>query len=163
MKGEFRMSTVREIEKAVANLNYFQDFIADFKEGSENKKIENRIEEAKKGFEDNFDDDLNSAGALGAIFIFIRNINRELSSNSMSLQNKNNILSFLQSINSVFGVIKEHKKELLDSDINELIKKREEARRNKDFALSDTIRQELLQKGVELEDRKDGTRWIRKK
>ena len=81
----------------------------------------------------------------------------------MSLQNKNNILSFLQSINSVFGVIQTDKKELAGSDIKELIKKRNEARQNKDFALSDKIRNELLSKGIELEDRKDGTRWVRKK
>ncbi len=150
-------------EKAVTHVNYFRDFIDDFKVGSENKKIAAHIQEGKKGFEDNFDDDLNSAGALGVLFIFIRNINKELSNSSMNAQNKTEILNFLQSVNRVLGVLRENKKDLLDKDIEELIHKREEARKNKDFSLSDTIRNDLLSKGIELEDRKDGTRWIRKK
>jgi cysteinyl-tRNA synthetase len=151
-------------EKAVENLKYFYDFISDFTvNNNSNPIIERSIKEAKDEFVKNFDDDLNSAGALGAIFTFIRTINKEIITSSMSQENKNAILSFFHSINSVLGVIKIGAKELLDVEIEALIQKRNEAREHKDFALSDKIRLELQSRGIILEDRQNGTRWVRKK
>ena len=70
-----------------------------------------------------------------------------------------NLLSCIKSINTVLDVLPAAKEELLPNDILKKIKAREEARRDKNFALADQIRDELLQKGVQLEDTKDGTRW----
>jgi cysteinyl-tRNA synthetase len=55
----------------------------------------------------------------------------------------------------------EAEEEILDSDIEELIQKRQDARKNKDFALADQIRDELLEKGIELKDTREGVKWKR--
>ena len=61
----------------------------------------------------------------------------------------------------ILGIITEKKTEILDSEIEDLIEQRTRARKNKDFALADKIRNELLEKGIVLEDTREGVKWKR--
>jgi cysteinyl-tRNA synthetase len=102
------------------------------------------------------DNDLNVSGALAAVFEFMTSINKiiEKISKQDALKIKETMLGF----DSVLRVM-DHDKLMLTKDIEELVAKRETARKNKDFATSDKIRDELKSKGIILEDSPNGVRW----
>jgi cysteinyl-tRNA synthetase len=128
-----------------------------------NDELSTLIVEAKKDFEKAMDDDLNTSAALGAIFTLVRKSNISLSDGLLKEENKSEIINFLDSINTVFYIISEKESEILEPEIKHLIELRNEARQGKDFKKADEIREELLEKGITLQDTKDGVRWRRKK
>ena len=106
------------------------------------------------------DDDLNTADALAAIFELVRFANshaEEGSSKAFLRALKEKIVSLAD----VLGVIVEKKEEMLDADIEALIEERQAARKAKNFARADEIRNELLSKGIVLEDTREGVKWKR--
>lgn len=107
---------------------------------------------------ESMDDDFNTSGALGSIFVAIKSVNESLENKMINLDSSF-ILEQLKSLDKVFGVIFPTKEESIDSDVEDLIKKRDEARKNKDFGTSDRIRNELRDRGIELEDTAEGTVW----
>ena len=116
------------------------------------------LEERKKEFITAMDDDLNTADGLAAIFSLVKDINIMLSENPK----KQTILAakeLFDELTEVLGLVYNREKELLDSDIEELIEKRTEARKNKDFALADKIRDDLKALGIVLEDSPTGVKW----
>jgi len=72
------------------------------------------------------------------------------------------VLEAIKKFDAVLGIFGDEAAELIDADIEALIEERQEARRNRNFARSDEIRDELAAKGIILEDTKDGVRWKRK-
>ncbi|MGB4268933.1 MAG: cysteine--tRNA ligase [Spirochaetota bacterium] len=114
-------------------------------------------------FTQTVDDDLNIAGGIGIFFDFIHDINTMIDSNSISKTDAAYVLDILKKIDAVFGfiffpeVVNINKQE-----IEALIEERNKARKEKNFAKADAIRDELLQKGIILQDTKEGTRWILK-
>lgn len=119
------------------------------------------VNKCKKAFEDAMDDDFNTAFAVAAIFDFVKAANTYANEESSA-----DILKFLAdtivTLCGVLGLDVEPKEELLDSDIEKLIEERIAARKNKDFARADEIRDELEVKGIILEDSRDGVHWKRK-
>jgi len=111
-------------------------------------------------FENAMDDDCNTADALAVIFELVKfanlNANAESSREFLAL-----LLSRLVLLSDICGLIVEKKEELLDSDIEALITERQEARKARDYARSDEIREELLAKGIVLEDTREGVKWKR--
>ena len=103
------------------------------------------------------DDDLNISGALSAIFYFMRDINKLLAEDKISGKNASEILFFMEKTDKVLGIL-EFEEEKVPEEIKKLAEKREESRRKKDFALSDKIREEMRQKGWQLDDTKDGVK-----
>ena len=71
------------------------------------------------------------------------------------------LLNVIEPLCDVLGIITERKTEILDSEIEDLIARRTQARKNKDFALADKIRNDLLEKGIVLEDTREGVKWKR--
>lgn len=118
-----------------------------------------RMNTCKQHFIDNMDDDLNTAGAIGALFEFVRTVNAELSVDS-SKGMVELALERLAEMTEILGILK-RKEELPDEEIQAMIERRQEARKNKDFALSDQIRDELKEKGILLEDTREGVKWKR--
>lgn len=118
------------------------------------------IEKAKVDFETALDDDLNMSAAFGVVFDFIRDINRLKADDKLSKTEAESVLETIFAFDTVFGLRKKEEASL-DSDIEALITKREEARKNKDWAESDRIRDELSGKGIILEDTPQGTIWKR--
>ena len=106
------------------------------------------------------DDDLNTADALAAVFNLVKDINIMLSQ-SPAKQTIKAALDLFNELTEVLGLVYQREEELLDTEIEALIEKRTEARKNKDFALADKIRDELKEKGIILEDSAAGVKWRR--
>lgn len=114
-----------------------------------------------KKFEEAMDDDCNTADAIAAIFELVRAINSAVDDNS-SLAFVTLAKEKLQMLCSVLGIITEKKEETLDSEIEDLIAERQAARKAKDFAKADAIRDQLLSMDIVLEDTREGVKWHRK-
>jgi cysteinyl-tRNA synthetase len=134
-----------------------------FPEGA-NEKITQRTGAALHQFEESLDDDLNTAEALGAVYEFVRDANTAMDSGELRQANTGPALDLLKRFDKVFAVLEVTRKEagISDADVERLIAERAQAKKNRDFARSDQIRQELLDAGVILEDTKEGARWKRK-
>src|SRR5580704_19262363 len=107
------------------------------------------------------DDDLNTAQALAAVFEYVRETNTAMDAGSFPAAAVGPALGLLDRFDSLFDVLAPARKEgaLSDEEIDVRIAQRTQAKKSKDFAGADRIRQELLQEGIILEDTKDGVRW----
>ncbi len=113
-----------------------------------------------KKYEAAMDDDFNTADAISAIFEIVKITNTYASENS-SKEFVNKSLEVIEKLTDVLGIITEKKEEILDTEIEELIEKRQQARKDKNFALADQIRDELLAKGIILKDTREGVKWTK--
>ncbi|MGI6072843.1 MAG: cysteine--tRNA ligase [Lachnospiraceae bacterium] len=112
-------------------------------------------------FEDAMDDDCNSADAIAAVFELVRAININLNEDSSAAFVKR-ARSVLGSLCDVLGIILEKEEDDLSGEVEALIAERGEARKAKDFAKADAIRDRLLAMGIVLEDTREGVKWHRK-
>ncbi len=103
------------------------------------------------------DDDFNTADAISVLFELVRDINSKIDKG----ENISGAKAMLLELGSVLGILSGREKETLDSEIEELIQKRQQARKDKDFALADKIRADLLAMGIILEDTREGIKWRR--
>ncbi len=111
-------------------------------------------------FEKGMDDDFNTAAAIATIFDMVKYIN-------LNFDNKTNV-EYVKNFNELFtelcdilGIAYLREEVLLDSDIEELITKRQQARKDKDFTMADKIRDDLVARGIVLEDTREGVRYKR--
>jgi cysteinyl-tRNA synthetase len=151
------------LEAARNALDRYNDFIDNLKlytGGTSDGSASGLIEKAKIGFEENLDDDLNISGSLGVVFDLIRDINRLKAENRLSTNERDEVLALVERFDSVLGFRK--KAASLDAEIEALIQQRQDARKSKDFVLSDKIRNDLLAQGIVLEDTPKGVKWKRK-
>lgn len=128
------------------------------------KEEEKSLLESQKEFVTKFeaamDDDFNTADAISVIFEFVKFINIEAKEDS----SKELLESFQKTLNdlaNVLGIILEQKEEILDEEIEQLIAERQAARKEKNFARADEIRDILLEKGIILKDTREGVQWKR--
>jgi cysteinyl-tRNA synthetase len=112
-------------------------------------------------FEEAMDDNLNTSVALAALHNMVREVNTALAHETVLTEDRSVILHILDKFDAVLGVLGETKEEILDAEIEQLIEERQEARRSRNFARSDEIRDALAEQGIVLEDTKDGVRWKR--
>jgi len=155
--------TIDGLEAARNSLERYNDFInnlADYPGGESGGEASGLIQKARKGFEESLDDDLNISGALGAVFDFIRDINRLKAENKLSASERDEVLATIRRFDTVLNFTFET--EDIDEEIEGLIAQRTEAKKNKDFARADKIRDDLLARGIILEDTPQGVRWKRK-
>ncbi|MCD6250462.1 MAG: cysteine--tRNA ligase [candidate division Zixibacteria bacterium] len=155
--------TVDGLEQAAKALERYNDFVTnltDYSGGESSGEAQGVIDKMLAEFEARMDEDLNISGALGAVFDFVREINRLRAENKLSADERDLALKAVDRIDGVLDF--QQKKEALDSDIEALIVKRTEARKDKDFATSDKIRDDLLAMGIVLEDTPRGVKWKRK-
>lgn len=121
------------------------------------------VEEAKSyitKFEEAMDDDFNTADALAAIFELVKFANTNVNEQSSGAFAES-LYQILVKLCDVMGLIVEKEEEILDKEIEDLIAERQEARKAKNFARADEIRDELLKKGIILKDTRDGVKWQR--
>ena len=122
-------------------------------------------EEAAKytaAFEEAMDDDFNTADAVAAVFDYVKFINTNVTEENSS-DVLRDLYDKLKSLTGVLGLeLSSGGEELLDDEIEALIKERNDARAEKNFARADEIRDMLLEKGIVLEDKRDGVRWKRR-
>ena len=118
------------------------------------------VKELVGKFEEAMDDDFNTADAISAVFELVKLSNTTASENSTGAY-----LAFVketvEKLCDVLGIITEKKEEILDSEIEDLIAQRQQARKEKNFALADEIRGKLLDMGIVLEDTREGVKWKR--
>ena len=111
-------------------------------------------------FETAMEDDANTADAVSAVFELVKFINVN-SSEQNSKEYLQALYQRLETLCDVLGIIIEKKEEILDSDIEALIAERQAARKEKNFARADEIRDTLLEQGIILEDTREGVKWKR--
>lgn len=106
------------------------------------------------------DDDFNTADAISVIFELVKFINTNTDENS-SKEYVETLLKQLTTLADICGLILERKEEIIDQEIEDMIAARQAARKEKNFKLADEIRDSLLQKGIILEDTREGVKWKR--
>ena len=157
---ESSKNALERILTAVENLKYVAEH-ASLQEMTEEEVL--KLEETKKfeeNFDDSMDDDFNTADAIAAVFDLVKFANTNVAEGS-SKAFADALREKIQRLCDILGIITEKKAELLDADIEQLIEERQAARKAKNFARADEIRNELLEKGIVLEDTREGVKWKR--
>ena len=127
-----------------------------------NKEEEEHLNEAGKlvgKFEEAMEDDFNTADAVSAIFELVKLANTTVKESSSDYAAK--LLEIMETLCGVLGIETKQEEEILDEEIERLIEERQQARKEKDFARADEIRDELLEKGIILKDTREGVKWKR--
>ncbi len=115
---------------------------------------------ARAGVAEALDDDLNISPALAALFELVRDVNRRIDARSLSTQDAQRLLAGLYDLDHIFGVLPDAADEL-DPDLAAMLEARVRARAGRDWAESDRLRDALADRGVVVEDTRDGQRWRR--
>ena len=163
LSSHYRQSmnfTFDGVEASAAAIRRLRDFVANMEQATgdgENAEIARLVENAEKDFEAALDDDLNIAGALAHLFDLVREANKL----DVSKADGAKCAAAVRKFDTILGVLPAAEEHVLDDDIQKLVDERQAARKNKDFARSDAIRDELLAQGIVLEDTPDGVRWKR--
>jgi cysteinyl-tRNA synthetase len=159
----FTFDALQGAEKTVASL---RDFRARLEEArtdlGRDDKLHAITEQAMQDFEAGMDDDLNTSVALAAIHELSREVNTVLAKGQLLEDNKREIIIAIERFDSVLNIFGKPQREMLDTEIQALIDERQDARHRRDFARADEIRDELADRGIVLEDTKDGVRWKKK-
>jgi cysteinyl-tRNA synthetase len=159
----FTLEGLSGAEKTVKRLNSFKRRLLELtSQPGSTQTITELVRRSQERFEEALDNDLNTAEALAAIHDFVRETNTLMNQNEVKGEDRRALLEMVDRFDSVFNIFGEAEPALLDSEIQALIVEREAARKAKDFARSDEIRNLLTSKGIILEDTKDGPRWHRK-
>lgn len=148
------------IRTAAANLDFLLKNARQQERTQEEEALWEKAKEYAAKFDEAMDDDFNTADALAAVFELVKFINTNAREDSTAGFVKA-LREELLSLTDICGLIVETKEELLDSDVEALIAERQAARKAKNFARADEIRNELLQKGILLEDTREGVKWKR--
>ena len=120
------------------------------------------VKNAIDKFETAMDDDLNTAAALAAVHDLVREINTILADGKLMDEDRDAVLNAVARFDSVLGIFGKEETDILDAEIEALIAERQNARHDRNFARSDEIRDLLAEKGIILEDTKEGVRWKRR-
>lgn len=119
-----------------------------------------KTQEYVDSFEKAMDDDFNTADAIAAVFELVKYANTTANGES-SKEYLQKLFDLIVKLTDVLGIIVDKKEDLLDGDIEALIEERQAARKSRNFARADEIRDELLAKGIILEDTREGVKWKR--
>jgi cysteinyl-tRNA synthetase len=159
----FTFEALRGAEKTVMGLRAFRSRLKDARvEQGANPSLQEAAARALRDFEAGMDDDLNTSVALAALHNLAREVNTAIDEHKLREDNKLELLALLDRLNSVLNIFEDEQAVMLDADIQTLIDERQEARRRRDFARADQIRDQLASLGITLEDTKDGVRWKRR-
>ena len=157
---EAARSGYERIVTSVSNLNYLLENVTSDTMSEDEKKLTEEAKDFEAKFDEAMDDDFNTADAISAIFELVKfantNTNAESSREFLKILKDEIVM-----LTDVCGLIVEKQQEMLDSDIEALIEERQAARKAKNFQRADEIRNELLSKGIVLEDTREGVKWKR--
>jgi cysteinyl-tRNA synthetase len=161
----FSFEGLQGAESTVERLRNFRRLVSESKNPNGNETsavVKTIVNNAIEKFEAAMDDDFNTAAALAAVHDLIREINTVLANDGLRSDDRQAVLDALTKFDSVLGIFGPEETHILDAEIEALIAERQDARHDRDFARSDEIRDQLADKGIILEDTKDGVRWKRK-
>lgn len=151
---------LERILNCVSRLNDFLKTAADGGMTEAETAAKAELDSLVAKYEAAMDDDFNTADAISAIFEMVKLANSTASEGSSQAWLKA-VKDTIEKLCDVMGIITEKKEEMLDSEIEEMIAARQQARKEKNFALADEIRGKLLEKGIVLEDTREGVKWRR--
>ncbi len=157
---EASKNALDRIINAVDNLKFLAGSAAEGEMTEAEKKEAEGLAEYEKKFDEAMDDDFNTADAIAAIFELVKYANSNVTAeNTKAFINA--VKEKIISLADILGLIVEKEEEILDSDIEKLIEERQAARKEKNFARADEIRNLLLEKGIVLKDTREGVKWER--
>lgn len=155
---ESARTSLERILTAAENLRFLSKNAGEETLTEEEKGLLEKVDEYIQGFERAMDDDFNTADAIASVFELVKFINTTADGNR-SKEYLDTLYDILFKLTDVLGIIIDKKEEMLDADIEAMIEKRQAARKERNFALADQIRDELLAKGIILEDTREGVKW----
>ena len=149
------------LDRILTAVDLIQSTMPHLEEESKDSEEENRktLHELVQKYEDAMEDDLNTADAVAAIFEIVKLANTTVKDGSKAYAKE--LLTTIQKLCDVLGILTEKEEEILDGDIEALIEERQAARKAKDFKRADEIRDQLLEKGIVLKDTREGVKWSR--
>lgn len=157
---EAAKSGYERIVTSVDNLKFLSENAKKEELTEEEEKLLGEAKEYITKFDEAMDDDFNTADALSVIFELVKFANTNAGAES-GKEFIEALKSEIVELSDICGLIVDKKAELLDSDIEALIEERQASRKAKNFARADEIRNELLEKGIVLEDTREGVKWKR--
>jgi cysteinyl-tRNA synthetase len=159
----FTLDGLKGAESAIENLRNFRRRVKEIDGSAESlPRVQEALTRAREEFEAAMNNDLNTSGALAAMFELRRDINTAIDEDEFGEADKASVLALLASFDSVLGILGEDKVETLEAEVESLIEERYAARKNRDFARADQIRNDLAERGIILEDTPQGTKWKKK-
>ena len=145
---------------AVERLGELLPSVADKEMTEEELGVQSQVKELVAKYEASMEDDFNTADAISAVFELVKLANTSVDEKS-SKALVESVKTTVERLCDVLGIITEKKEELLDADIEALIEERQQARKDKNFARADEIRDTLAAKGILLKDTREGVKWTR--
>jgi len=152
---DFREDNLKKDEEVIAKFTEFLDKLDHVKKDSDNSEVDKLIKIVKERFEKEMDNDLNITGALAGIFVFMTEVNKIME--EISIADAEKIKKTMSEFDSVIGVIEKEEIDVPEEIVN-LAEQRVKARSEKNWELSDKLRDEIKEKGFEVSDEKDGYR-----
>jgi cysteinyl-tRNA synthetase len=164
---KFSWDTLDQAEESLRRLADFVQRLDRVTSPGSHPEIASKVDAAAAQFRDAFLQDLNTAGALGVVFDLVRGLNAAIDAGELGTGDVPNVKAAFDTFDKVLGVISLRQQEdqhpaLPVEEIEKLVAARQAARRSRNFAEGDRLRDELLTKGIVLEDSPQGTRWKRK-
>ncbi len=156
---EHTVNALERLYNSKHNLEYLIDKVEEKEISIEDNVLLDGIQGYKDGFIRSMEDDINTADALASVFELVKYTNTEFDENTNKKVIEKAYEIFME-LTRVLGILNKGE-EILEDEILELIEKRGQARKNKDFKLADEIRDLLKEKGIILEDTQDGVKWKR--
>ncbi len=157
---EASKNALERIQTAVDSLKYTAEHaLAEDLTEAETELLKG-AEKFETDFDASMDDDFNTADAIAAVFDLVKYANTHTDGDS-SRAFARALCGRIQNLCDILGIITEKKEELLDAEVEGLIEERQAARKARDFARADEIRNLLLEKGIVLEDTREGVKWKR--
>ena len=157
-------SAKASLDRMYNALNILNGYLKNEKQAitPEEESLKAELLSFKDRFIEKMDDDFNTADGISVIFELIREVNIKINEDS-SVELVKFVMDLLKDLGTPLGIMQNDLGGTLEEEVEELIKMRNEARKNRDFALSDKIRDDLTSKGIILEDTAQGVRWSFKK
>ena len=155
---ESAKASVERIYNAIGNLENLIDEVSREEMNEEEKAYLESLNKYKEKYIEKMDDDFNTADAITAIFDLIKDTNTNITIDS-SKELAQKALELIRELGAPLGMFQKSTKGNLEEEIEALIAKRQQARKDRDFTLADKIRDELKDRGIVLEDTPQGVRW----
>lgn len=155
-------NSIDRIANAAGNVRHRSGTAVGSTDGKPSVEVANKMADVLSEFHQKMQDDFNTPDAITAMFQWATEANHILQKASVPVEDLETVLEAFEEMNGVLRIVDSSTDELLDEDIERLIAERIEARSNKDWARADEIRDQLLSKGIVLEDTAQGMRWRRK-